>query len=142
MISLEEAAAELDEIADNIPNEFFIQLNGGICILPDIKYHPELPSGRYFNSGEYIRNSGLGRYICIYYGSFSQVYRNAPKHVWREKLQEVLRHELRHHVEGLAGVNDLEVEDARFVAEAKERERNAKMPGCANGTAIAGCITA
>lgn len=48
MISLEEAAAELDEIADNIPNEFFIQLNGGICILPDIKYHPELPSGRYF----------------------------------------------------------------------------------------------
>lgn len=123
MFTLEEVAVELDSIAEDFPAQFYTNLNGGICLLPDTKHNPKLQSDRYFVMGEYIRDPGLGNYIIIYYGSFCHVYGNAPKQVWRDKLREVLRHEFRHHMEGLAGVRDLEEEDARFIAEAQEREK-------------------
>ena len=34
----------LDEISEEIPKEFFNNLNEGVVLLPNIKYHPESSS--------------------------------------------------------------------------------------------------
>ena len=39
-----------------------------------------------------------------------------------EEMRKVLRHEFRHHVEGRAGVRDLEVWDAEQIAMYKEQQ--------------------
>ena len=31
----------LDEIAESLPEDFFRELNEGIVLLPDVKYHPK-----------------------------------------------------------------------------------------------------
>ncbi len=64
--------------------------------------------------GEYIDDPyGLGNYIVLYYGSFREVLGDAPAEVWEEELWETMLHEIRHHVELRAGVDDLELEDLR-----------------------------
>ena len=61
--------------------------------------------------GEYCVDE-LGRYINIYYGSFAALLFDEPKHVWEDELRITLRHELTHHVEGLAGERSLEYKDS------------------------------
>lgn len=61
--------------------------------------------------GEYISHTHLGKYIAIYYGSFIRIHGSATQERYREELKKVLKHEFRHHLEGLAGRADLEVED-------------------------------
>jgi hypothetical protein len=69
---------------------------------------------------------GLGRYITIYYGSFVRLYGRAPVPAQKKALADVLRHELTHHVEGLAGVRNLEVKDERFIEEFKKDKKEIK----------------
>jgi len=70
MISYPEFEKILSEIADEMPAEFFISLNGGIRLLPDVKMHPEAVDNDLYIMGEYHYDSVMGRYISIYYGSF------------------------------------------------------------------------
>lgn len=106
MISFEECATMLDEIADSMPYELYRELNGGLSLLPQVKVHPKAVNNDLFILGEYKRNS-LGKYIVFYYGSLNRVYGNLPKDQYYEKLRKVLAHEVRHHNEYLAGVDDL-----------------------------------
>jgi len=114
MISFEEFAEILDEIANSLPKEIYARLNGGVNLQPGLKIHPESFANDLFTLGEYNYNT-LGRYINIYYGSFSRTYPGLSKEALRDKVESVLKHEFLHHLESLAGEDDLEVEDAIFL---------------------------
>lgn len=116
MISIEEMETMLDEIAEELPDELYRDLNGGIILLPEMKLHDRDMGNDLYVLGEYHRNGNLGRYIAIYYGSFSQIYGSLPKDRLKEKLKGTLKHEFRHHLESLAGERDLEIKDAHDIA--------------------------
>ena len=110
MVTFEECAEMLDEIADSMPFELYRDLNGGISLLPQQKIHPAALHNDLFILGEYIRNS-LGNAIVFYYGSISHVYGNLPKDKLYEQLVRILHHEVRHHNEFLACCDDLGLYD-------------------------------
>ena len=107
----------LEEAAASIPTELLRDLNGGIIVLPEIKRHPMSRIGDLYIMGEYhVQIPGLGRYIALYFGSFEQVFGagtpNENRNL-RNEIKKTLIHELRHHIESLSGVKDLEREDER-----------------------------
>lgn len=110
MITFDECGAMLDEIADSMPYELYRDLNGGISLFPQSKVHPKALHNDLFILGEYIRNS-LGNAIVFYYGSINRVYGTLDKEEYRNKLVEILHHEVRHHNEYLAGCDDLGIYD-------------------------------
>ena len=115
MVTIEEVEAMLDEIATELPSDFYIDLNGGILLLPEAKFHEKSVNNDLYIMGEYYRNGNMGRYIVIYYGSFMNVYGNLSKEQLREKLSSTLKHEFRHHLESLGGEKDLEIVDAKSI---------------------------
>ena len=117
MFSIEETEKILDSLAGELPEEFYGKLNGGIILLPQAKRHERDVSGALYVLGEYHYDHMLGRYICIYYGSFIRVYGDLPPDKYKKRLREVLRHEFRHHLESLAGERDLEKEDEEYISE-------------------------
>ncbi len=116
MVTVEEMKGMLDEIADELPGEFFAQLNGGIILLPEVKMHPRSEANDLYILGEYHHEGTLGRFIVIYYGSFMRVYGKLPPDEIKKKLIGTVKHEFRHHLENMAGEYDLEVEDAQYLA--------------------------
>ena len=108
-MTIEEAGHLLDALAEELPPEFYRELNGGILLDPKAKPHPDA-SGLLI-MGEYHVHPALGRYIIIYYGSFARLYGGLPDSSWEGELRRTLRHEFTHHVESLAGVRDLERRD-------------------------------
>ena len=117
MTTFEELAIMLDEVKDGLPTDIYKELNGGVIWSPDVKMHPEaLKSGDLYIMGEYHNDrqgyGGLGRYIIIYFGSFMKLYSYLPPKRQKEQLSDILKHELTHHWESLAGERDLEVQDA------------------------------
>ncbi len=113
MVSIDEMEIMLDEIAKELPQEIFKQLNGGVVLLPEVKQHKESRNNDFFIMGEYHCNGNLGRYICIYYGSFMKVHGNSTKDYIKYQLEKTLKHELTHHLESLAGDRTLEIVDAK-----------------------------
>ncbi len=109
--SINEVHSILDEIAEEIPVEFFKDLNEGIVLLPEYKLHPESRAeDKLYIMGEYAR-SIAGRHIKIYYGSFKRVYYGISLELLREKLRDTLLHEFTHHLESLAGERGLKIKD-------------------------------
>ncbi len=115
MISIEEMESILDEIASGLPQEFYNELNGGIILLPEAKLNPVGKDNDLYIMGEYHSGGGLGRYIAIYYGSFERVYGHLSREGLKKQLAHTLKHEFTHHLEGLAGEDDLEEEDERYL---------------------------
>lgn len=125
MYTIDETNDILDEIADSMPFELYRELSGGIILLPQTKIHPKAIDNDLFILGEYCRSS-IGQCIKIYYGSFNRIYSHLPYDQYREKLRQVLAHELRHHNETLAGCSDLVVYDHNEIAKYLERKRKQK----------------
>ncbi len=120
--SIEEVNLMLDEIAEEIPKEFFNQLNEGVILLPKYKLHPESTEDNpLYIMGEYKRNFA-GRNIVIYYGSFQKLYNGISETKLRRKLKDTLLHEFTHHLESLAGEKGLEIKDAENLAKFKDRK--------------------
>lgn len=120
--TIDEVHQILDEIAEELPNEFFQDLNEGIVLLPEYKLHPESRSrDKLYIMGEYCR-SITGRNIAIYYGSFQRVYGNFPIDELKEKLRDTLLHEFTHHLESLAGERGLEIKDAENIEKYRIRK--------------------
>ena len=111
MVTIDEAEAMLDEIAESLPKEFYEELNGGISLLPDVKMHSEGARNGLYTLGEYHRDPAMGRYIVLYFGSFARLYGNLPVPAFYEKLKHTLVHEFTHHMESLAGERSLEIKD-------------------------------
>lgn len=114
VLTIDEVYDILDELAAELPPALFDSLNGGILLLEDEVPDPDAGED-IFVMGEYCWDE-LGRYINLYYGSFAAVLADEPREVWVEELRTTLRHELTHHVEGLAGDRSLEYRDMEELA--------------------------
>ena len=114
MVDIDRVGEILDELAEELPYEFYNELSGGILLLPEMKQSPH--GEDLCIMGEYSVSQS-GRMIKIYYGSFERMYGWMDEAQLTEKLREVLRHEFRHHIEGLAGERGLEIEDEEQLRE-------------------------
>ncbi len=121
MISIDEFEKILSEIADELPEDFFINLNGGIRLIPDAKLHPEAVNDDLYIMGEYHYDSIMGRDISIYYGSFARTCGHMRPDELRARIEHTLKHEFRHHLESQGGQRDLEVIDDREIQEYKNK---------------------
>lgn len=106
-----------ESMLEEIPDEFLRGLQG-VHVLSEAK--PEDDYEDVYRLGEYLDpgtpdflggQGGLGRHIALYYGSFAAVAGGDPDFDWEEELWETLTHELRHHVESLAGEDSLVQDD-------------------------------
>ena len=117
MLTFEEVGDILDVIAEELPKEFFKDLNGGILLLPETCQDQGDSARGLYTLGEYVHDE-MGRYIIIYYGSFVALYKDLSPEKLRKELRETLIHEFTHHIESLAGERGLEIKDelemARF----------------------------
>lgn len=95
MISIDRFEEILGELAEELPAEFYHGLNGGILVEDRHPLHPADVDGDLYILGEYRIDPAMGRCIILYYGSFRRVFR--------------------HHIEGRAGVRDLEEWDAEQI---------------------------
>jgi len=111
VISIDEFSKILSEIADELPQDLFENLNGGIRLIPEAKIHPEAVNNDLYIMGEYHYDSLMGRYISIYYGSFAKTCGYLDPEALRIRISHTLRHEFRHHLESQGGQRDLEVID-------------------------------
>ncbi len=114
-------AAEFQQMAERaaeeLPQDFFLGLNGGIVISERAKLHKKsLPERPLYIMGEYHYGGSEGRYITLYYGSFRTICRNETPEQIQERVRKVLKHEFRHHLETRAGEHDLEYEDDAEIA--------------------------
>ena len=110
MFSIDEINEMLDEIAIELPEEVFRDLNGGVSLLAETKLSEADPDGGLYTLGEY-RHDQLGRYIVIYYGSICEVHGRTSRERMKKHLKDLLSHELTHHLESMAGECDLEIQD-------------------------------
>ncbi len=124
MISIQETEEMIAELADEMPEAFFKELNGGIMLLPKAKKSQVEGANGLYVMGEYHRNNNLGRYIVIYYGSFTRVHGDLNREDLKTQLRKTLRHEFRHHVESLSGERGLEHEDAKFINDYLRQNNN------------------
>lgn len=117
MIDIDRAYTLLEEIAEELPEEFWNQLNGGISLLPRTKRNREIPGKTLYILGEYHEEAAMGRYIVLYYGSFRHVFgEEISEAELKEHLRKTVYHEFTHHVEALAGERGLEIKDAQRMA--------------------------
>lgn len=115
MITIEEYKSIIAELLDELPEEFFRELSGGVIVseaamVPDYAQGDDL-----YIMGHYTIFSGM-RQIVIYKGSFDRTHPYADAEEAKSILRGVVRHEFRHHLEFLSGIHDqssLEAQDAR-----------------------------
>ena len=105
-MNLRKFTARANRFIELLPPALLANLNGGIIVEPKAKQE-----GGYLIMGEYLEDPGLGRLVVLYYGSFRESLGIAPETEWDEEIEETILHELRHHVESLAGIDDLSVEE-------------------------------
>jgi len=109
----------LADMVDELPAEFVRGLQGVHAIedaKPEAGYHDVWRMGEYLDPGaeDFLgAGEGLGRHVALYYGSFVEIAADDPDFDWEEEMWETLTHELRHHVESLAGDDALIQEDER-----------------------------
>ena len=115
MISLEEYRSIISELMDELPEEFFRELSGGV-IVSEALVIPDYARGNdLFTMGQYQIYSGV-RQIVLFKGSFDRAYPHADATEARKLLRGILHHEFRHHLEFLGGIHNsssLKAEDER-----------------------------
>ena len=109
----------LEEIAEEFPDSFFRDLDGGIQLERSSCPDPDFPPGEMWIMGEYCHDS-LGRYIILYYGSFAELLQEEDEEGWKDEIFATVAHEFTHHMEETAGLHSLDDRDAEFLREALE----------------------
>ncbi len=107
----------LEEIAQQFPQAFFEDLDGGIQLEERELSDPDFPPGEMYIMGEYVHDM-LGRYILLYYGSFAAVLSGEDQEVWKDEIFATVAHEFTHHMEETAGLHALDDKDMEFLQEA------------------------
>ncbi|MDR0838782.1 MAG: metallopeptidase family protein [Oscillospiraceae bacterium] len=110
MFTIDDIGAMLDDLATELPQEFYNELNGGVNLLPETKMYDDPRAGELYILGEY-HHDVMGRYIVVYYGSLMVKYEHCTAAQMRESLRKLLIHEFTHHLESLAGEHGLEDKD-------------------------------
>jgi len=130
-MTLERFSQLADEVADEIPQEFFRKLNGGIILQTHAKLHSQsVPESPLYIMGEYCRSHMMGRHIVIYYGSLNRVYGHCSDEEMKARIRSTIFHEFRHHLESLGGTRELEVEDAIRIAAYREKYQVEEQDDC------------
>ncbi|MCR4400194.1 MAG: metallopeptidase family protein [Syntrophomonadaceae bacterium] len=111
-MTLDEFSELTGRLVDEVPPRLCRELNGGFSVLPEVKRDGEL-----LVLGQYIENGWLGSMIVFYYGSFAALLGDQPLEAWEKELRDTIWHELRHHLESRAGLDDLAREEAVQLAE-------------------------
>jgi len=132
MVSIDEFEKILSEIADELPPELFVNLNGGIRLIPEVRMHPAAVSNDLYILGEYHYDSIMGRDISIYYGSFAKTYSYLSSDDLREKIAHTVKHEFRHHLESQGGQRDLEIIDSHQI-QAYKNQSATRVTRSSNG---------
>jgi len=101
-----------ESVLESLPAELMKKLNGGILVLPEKK-----EEGNYLVMGEYMEDPLMGSSISLYYGSFAEDLKDADLEEWEEEIEDTIIHELRHHIESLAGVDYLSDEEMEELEE-------------------------
>lgn len=122
MIEKEEFEDLLEEVALEIPEEYYKNLNGGVVVDENVHYHEKSTGEDLVVLGEYHYSYSCGRQVVIYYGSFEKLYGWMNKEQLKEQMRETLTHELLHHWEHQAGEHQLEDQDHRQIAEYLENK--------------------
>lgn len=115
MIGIEEYRQIVSELLDELPEEFFRELSGGVIVSEESVIPDYAEAGDLYTMGLYKVYSGM-RQIILYKGSFDRAYPQADAEEARKRLRGIIRHEFRHHLEFLSGIHDassLEAEDER-----------------------------
>lgn len=110
MVTIDEMQMLLESVAEEFPDEFFRELNGGIGLQQELKRSPYARGDDLFILGEY-HHDRMGRYIYIYYGSFMRAFGHLNRNALRRQLYKTVSHEFTHHMESLAGERGLEIKD-------------------------------
>ena len=113
--SFEWFEAKARELLTKLPEEFFNGLNGGVVVEEGERLSEFAEDGDLYVLGIYMRSSGTGKQIRLYYGSFLKVVPHSEA-AFEKQLWKTIRHEFRHHLETKAGIRDLEIEDREFIA--------------------------
>ena len=115
MISIEEYKQIVSELLDELPEEFFRELSGGVIVSETFSIPDYAKGNDLYTLGLYMVFSGV-RQIILFKGSFDRDYPQADTDEARSILRGVLRHEFRHYLEFLGGVHgsaSLEAADER-----------------------------
>ena len=115
MIDLEKYRQIVSELMDELPEEFFRELSGGVIVSEATKVPDYARRNELYTLGEYQFYAGI-RQVVMYKGSFDRCYPHAGPEEAKELLRGILRHEFRHHLEYLGNVHNsssLEAEDER-----------------------------
>ena len=107
----------LEEIAQEFPEAFFEDLDGGIQLEERALSDPDFPPGEMYVMGEYVHDN-LGRYILLYYGSFAALLEEEDEEGWKDEIFATVAHEFTHHLEETAGLHALDDKDLEFLREA------------------------
>jgi predicted benzoate:H+ symporter BenE len=111
MICIDEMQGLLDELAEELPEELYMELNGGILLLPEAQVSEYAKANDLYILGEYVHDYAMGNYIVIYYGSFAKLFSHLSAAALKDELRKTLHHEFTHHLEALAGEQALEIWD-------------------------------
>ena len=104
------------ELLEKLPEEFFKELNGGVVVEEEAHLSDYAENNDLYVLGVYMNSWQMGRQIRLFYGSFMAVVPKTEE-AFEKQLWKTIRHEFRHHLESLANLRDLEVEDERFIVE-------------------------
>ena len=121
--------AMVAEMVEEIPVAFMRDLQGVHVIeeaMPEEGYVDVWRLGEYLDPGpeNFLgAGEGLGRHVALYYGSFVEVGAGDPDFDWEDEAWETLTHELRHHVESLAGDGRLIEQDLADARDFPREER-------------------
>ncbi|MBQ9322978.1 MAG: hypothetical protein IJR81_01925, partial [Clostridia bacterium] len=120
-ITIEEYGAIVSELMDELPDEFFRELSGGVIVSESVAIPDYAQGNDLYTLGKYQIFSRV-RQITMFKGSFDRVYPRADVVEARRILRGVLRHEIRHHLESLGGIHD-----ASSLEAADERDKQAYL---------------
>ncbi len=101
------------EVFSEVPDEY----RAGIValrVLPEVHRHPSLPD--VYTMGECVTEAFPSGFdgpetvqslVVLYHGSFRRLAAQEPEFDWEEQIWETIVHEIQHHLESLAGQDDL-----------------------------------
>jgi hypothetical protein len=113
-VKLEQFERHARRVFEEIPDLYRTGIDG-LTVSRDAPQHPEMPG--IYTLGECRTEDHLSDYgssettrsvIVLYWGSFDALAREAQDFDWEEEVWETVTHELRHHLESLAGDDALE----------------------------------
>lgn len=123
MITIDKYEEMLETLCDELPEGLFEDLNLGITISEELKSDPRSEKTELYIMGEYYYSGAMGRGIVMYYTPFAERYGELEEEKMLAKLREILRHELRHHIEYMAGDFDLKEEEEEKIEKYLDGEK-------------------